>query len=123
MAAGTNSTRDPEHLMVNAGQDIPELQPSWRKIAGLALVVLVLLALIYFSPLRAYLGRWTVPAEQTLLRDQIRSFGPLGPVVLMFGVALLVAVGVPRLIFCVVAGMAFGFWAGLLWAQLGTLLG
>ena len=38
-------------------------------------------------------------------------------------VAVLVAIGVPRLALCVIAGMALGFWSGLLWAQLGTFLG
>jgi uncharacterized membrane protein YdjX (TVP38/TMEM64 family) len=38
-------------------------------------------------------------------------------------VAVLVAVGVPRLLLCPIGGMAFGFWQGLLWAQLGTMLG
>jgi uncharacterized membrane protein YdjX (TVP38/TMEM64 family) len=41
----------------------------------------------------------------------------------MAGVAVLVALGCPRLLFCVIAGMALGFWSGLLWGQLGTLIG
>jgi uncharacterized membrane protein YdjX (TVP38/TMEM64 family) len=53
----------------------------------------------------------------------LRSFGALAPLVLMGGVAVLVAMGFPRLIFCILAGMALGFWSGLLWAQLGTLIG
>ena len=32
-------------------------------------------------------------------------------------------VGVPRLLFCALAGFAFGFWQGLLWSTLGSLLG
>ncbi|HTL15972.1 MAG TPA: VTT domain-containing protein, partial [Patescibacteria group bacterium] len=42
---------------------------------------------------------------------------------LMCGVAVLVALGFSRLVLCIVAGMALGFWPGLLWAQLGTLVG
>jgi uncharacterized membrane protein YdjX (TVP38/TMEM64 family) len=41
----------------------------------------------------------------------------------MGGVTVLVAIGFPRLLFCLIAGMALGFWSGLLWGQLGTLLG
>jgi|GEM_PF-278345 len=37
--------------------------------------------------------------------------------------ALLVAVGTPRLIFYGLAGLTFGFWKGLLLAQVGTLVG
>ncbi len=40
----------------------------------------------------------------------------------MLIVAVLV-VDVPRLLFCTAAGMVFGFWPGLIAAQIGTLLG
>jgi uncharacterized membrane protein YdjX (TVP38/TMEM64 family) len=49
--------------------------------------------------------------------------GALAPLALMAAVAALVAVGFPRLPLCGIAGMALGFWSGLFWAQLGTLLG
>lgn len=92
-------------------------QTSWKTIALLALWMGVLLTVVYLSPLRGYLSDWLKVSEE------IRSFGTLAPLVLTLGVALLVAIGVPRLVFCVIAGMALGFWSGLLWAQLGTLLG
>jgi uncharacterized membrane protein YdjX (TVP38/TMEM64 family) len=72
---------------------------------------------VYLSPLREYLSRMQE------LSQSIRDFGPLAPLVLTLSVAVLVAVGFPRLLFCVLAGMALGFWSGLLWTQLGTLLG
>jgi uncharacterized membrane protein YdjX (TVP38/TMEM64 family) len=37
--------------------------------------------------------------------------------------ALLVAVGAPRLVFYGLAGLTFGFWKGLLLAQIGALAG
>lgn len=89
----------------------------WRKILLLAAVVAGLLTVVYLSPLRSYLGR----VQE--LSDSIRRLGLLGPLVLCASVAVLVAVGVPRLLFCLLAGTALGFWSGLLWAQLGTLLG
>jgi uncharacterized membrane protein YdjX (TVP38/TMEM64 family) len=94
-----------------------ELKPPWRRFALLVLLVAVLLGLVYLSPLGDYLAH----AKQ--LSQKIRDLGLLGPVVLMLGVAVLVAAGFPRLLFCVLAGMALGFWQGLLWTQLGTLLG
>ncbi len=94
-----------------------EARPPWRKIAFLALVVAVLLAIVYLSPLRSYLSH----ARE--LSDSIHALGLLAPVVFTGSVALLVAFGFPRLLFCFIAGMAFGFWWGLLWAQLGTVLG
>jgi len=38
-------------------------------------------------------------------------------------VFVLVAAGMPRLLFCPVGGLAFGFWYGLLWTQVATLAG
>ncbi len=90
---------------------------SWRNILWLGIIAGVLLAVVYLSPLRGYLGRLRE------LSAFIRILGGLAPVALTASVAILVAVGFPRLFFCVLAGMALGFWQGLLWAQLGTLMG
>lgn len=98
-----------------AGEAAPGL--PWRKILLLAAVVVGLLTVVYLSPLRAYLGRVRE------VSDSIKGLGILGPLVLAGSVAVLVAVGFPRLLFCVIAGMALGFWSGLFWTQLGTLLG
>jgi uncharacterized membrane protein YdjX (TVP38/TMEM64 family) len=92
-------------------------RPPWRSTVWWALAVGTLLAIVYFSPLRAHLGRLRE------MSDYIKGFGWLAPVVLTLSVAVLVGVGLPRLVLCVIAGMALGFWRGLLWAQLGTLLG
>lgn len=89
----------------------------WRNLAILAAFVVVLLAVVSVSPLGDYLGRMRE------VSDHLRGLGLLAPVVLTLGVAVLVALGFPRLLFCVIAGMALGFWSGLLWTQLGTLLG
>lgn len=94
-----------------------EVKPAWRGMLLLVLMVGILLALVYLSPLREYMGR----AHE--LSEKIRNLGWRGPLVFTAGVAVLVGVGLPRLFFCVLAGMAMGFWQGLLWAQLGTLLG
>lgn len=102
---------------LDASPSVPAPEPSWKKSALLALAAAVLLTLVYCSPLRQYLSQWQEVSRQ------IRSYGPLAPLVVVFGVAVLVAVGFPRLLFCIIAGMALGFWWGLLWAQLGTLLG
>ncbi len=94
-----------------------EAKPPWKRMMFLALLAAVLLAIVYLSPLRAYLGRvqeW---------KADFRALGVWAPVVLTLGIAVLVATGFPRLLFCVIAGVLLGFWQGLLWAQLGTLLG
>jgi len=94
-----------------------ETKPPWRRLALAALLVVAFLVVVYASPLRGYLGRLQE------LRDTIRGFGVLAPLVLTVGTAVLVSFGFSRLVLCAVAGMAMGFWWGLLWAQLGTLLG
>lgn len=94
-----------------------ESKPPWRRLAILAAVVAVLLGIASFSPFGDYLGRLREAS------DRLRGMGLMAPLVLTLGVAALVALGFPRLLFCVLAGMALGFWSGLLWAQLGTVLG
>jgi uncharacterized membrane protein YdjX (TVP38/TMEM64 family) len=89
----------------------------WGKILVLALVVLALLGIVYLSPLRDYLSRVRE------VSDSIKRLGLFGPLVLTGSVAVLVAIGFPRLLLCVISGMALGFWSGLFWAQFGTLLG
>ena len=37
--------------------------------------------------------------------------------------AFLIMLGTPRLLFCALGGLAFGFWAGLWWSLLGSLIG
>jgi uncharacterized membrane protein YdjX (TVP38/TMEM64 family) len=72
---------------------------------------------VYLSPLRDYQSRMQE------LSGFIRGLGWQAPFLFTISVAVLVSLGFPRLLLCVLAGMAFGFWTGLLWAQLGTLLG
>lgn len=95
----------------------PETRPPWKPIAFLAILVVVLLVIVYVSPLRGYLDR----VQE--VKEMIRGLGVLGPLVMTLGIAVLVALGFSRLVLCGIAGMAMGFWWGLIWAQLGALLG
>ncbi len=94
-----------------------EAKPAWRGVVLLMVIVGLVLAIAYLFPSHLSRGRLQE------ISDQIRSFGLVAPLILTLGVALLVGLGFPRLVFCAIAGMALGFWQGLLWAQLGTLLG
>lgn len=86
--------------------------------AALPVMLVAGSVLIFFLPqFREQFGRIHEISEY------LRSFGWAAPLVFTFAVAGLVAVGVPRLLLCPIGGMAFGFWQGLLWAQLGTMLG
>lgn len=93
--------------------------PRWPRMVVLAAIVGAVLVLVYLPPLRAALGLGRLRE----ISGQIRGLGVLGPLVVMLGVAVLAALGWSRLVLCSIAGMALGFWSGLLWAQLGTLLG
>jgi uncharacterized membrane protein YdjX (TVP38/TMEM64 family) len=101
----------------NGEPDPSAAKPSWRKPAIFIGGVLVLLAVMSLSPLRQYLSRWSE------VSNQIQRMGWWAPAGYTCGVAVLVAVGLPRLLFCVIGGMAFGFWQGLLWTQSATLAG
>jgi uncharacterized membrane protein YdjX (TVP38/TMEM64 family) len=117
MAAGGNPIDEGQLSPVQSESPEALSRPSWIKIILLGVSVGVLLTVVYFSPLRHYLGHLREASEQ------IRGFGPLAPLVLVVAVAVMVGCGFPRTVFCVIAGMALGFWSGLLWAQLGTLIG
>jgi uncharacterized membrane protein YdjX (TVP38/TMEM64 family) len=88
----------------------------WKPLIMLA-VVAAASALIYFTPVRNYLGN-----IQTV-KLWLLSLGWVGPAAWMGIVFVLVAAGMPRLLFCPIGGLAFGFWYGLLWTQVPTLAG
>ena len=89
---------------------------AWKPLIMLA-VVAAAFALVYFTPARNYLGNIQI------VKSWLLSLGWVGPAVWMGVVFVLVAAGMPRLLFCPVGGLAFGFWHGLLWTQVATLAG
>lgn len=80
-------------------------------------VLAVCMVVVYLSPLREYLG------QVKQIKARLNSLGLLGPVVYMTAVFLMISLGFPRLVFCPLGGMIFGFVKGLLWTQIPTLLG
>lgn len=88
----------------------------WKPLLMLAAVAAAF-ALAYLTPARKYLGN-----IQTV-KWWLVSLGWLGPAAWMAIVFALVAAGMPRLLFCPIGGLAFGFWHGLLWTQVATLAG
>ena len=89
---------------------------SWKPLIMLTLVAAAL-ALVYFTPGRKYLS------NIQSVKVWLVSLGWLGLAVWMGMVFVLVAAGMPRLLFCPIGGLAFGFWHGLLWTQVATLAG
>ncbi len=103
---------------------LPELDVRtgfWTRprLVGLILICIVLVGLILMNvtPLRSLLAR------TELLGAWFTQRGLTGMVLYIAGVTLLVCLGIPRLLLCSIAGMAFGFWQGLLLTQAGTVMG
>lgn len=70
----------------------------------------------------------TLPWQEWLqagmgLRATMRAFGSWSAPLFVLATALATALGVPRLVFCVMGGWLFGFAWGFAWSQLGSLLG
>jgi len=89
---------------------------AWKPLIMLAAVAAAF-ALIYFTPVRRYLD------NIQSVKFWLLSLGWVGPATWMAIVFAWVAAGVPRLLFCPIGGLAFGFWHGLLWTQIATLAG
>jgi len=89
---------------------------AWKPLIMLA-VVAAAFALVYFTPARKYFG------DIQSVKYWLLSLGWVGPAAWMGIVFALVASGMPRLLFCPIGGLAFGFWYGLLWTQVATLAG
>ena len=88
----------------------------WKPLLML-LVVAAVFALAYLTPARMYF------ADIQTVKRWLISLGWMGPAAWMAIVFTLVAAGMPRLLFCPIGGLAFGFWHGLLWTQVATLVG
>ena len=89
---------------------------AWKPLIVLA-VVAAAFALIYFTPVRKYLD------NIQSVKSWLLSLGWVGPAIWIAFVFVLVSAGAPRLLFCPIGGLAFGFWHGLLWTQMATLAG
>ena len=89
---------------------------SFRKDLLFILIFVAVIFAAYLSPLKHYNDK----APE--LCEQIKAMGFMAPGIFIFGVCLLVCVGVPRLLLCPLGGMAFGFVHGLMYCVIGTLL-
>ncbi len=105
--------------MTAAKIQIPKLGTtgfSWKPLIMLAVVAAAFVS-VYFTPARKYFS------DIQNVKCWLLSLGWTGPAAWMVIVFALVAAGLPRLLFCPIGGLAFGFWHGLLWTQVATLTG
>lgn len=96
----------------------PRLGPRVLLIKALLLGVLALAgaALARIPVVR----EWLAPAGH--LAPLLNQLGGTAIPAFILGSALLIGIGVPRLLFCPLAGAAFGFWEGLLISTVATML-
>ncbi|MDD2707589.1 MAG: VTT domain-containing protein [Verrucomicrobiae bacterium] len=80
-------------------------------------LLLLGVAIIYLTPLKSHLSQ----AHE--IKEWLKSFGWPGRFIFLFAVFALVAAGLPRLAFCPLGGMVYGFGEGLIWTQAATLMG
>jgi len=88
-----------------------------RQVLTAVLVVAAFMALAHFTPMKA----WITNVQSW--KGFVREFGWMAHAVFMLVTAGAVMMGVPRLAFCSVAGLIFGFGEGLLLSLLGSTLG
>ncbi len=88
-----------------------------RRLLILALAVAGLLIVLHFTPLKQWLG------DLQELKQQIRAYGWKAYVVFAAGTIAAIAVGVPRLAMCALAGGLFGFVTGGLVALVSSIAG
>lgn len=92
------------------------MRPSIKALVLLA-VLLSVVAIVHLTPIRQSLE------DIHAVNSRIKSLGWYAPAAFTAGVTILVSIGIPRLLLCVIGGMAFGFVRGLIWMQIGTVVG
>lgn len=102
-------------------------EQSYRRyvIAGLLLVVLVVLALLFRDPLAAYARRlYSLLIDRDQTQAFIRSYGPWAPVVFMaVQVGQVILAPIPGEATGFIGGYLFGAWQGFLYSSLSLSLG
>src|SRR5215472_4195415 len=83
------------------------------------LIVLVIGCIPLLFALR--FGEWQSHARE--LETRFHALGWAAPLVFVLATTLLIALGAPRLLFCALGGMLFGFMWGFVLSQLGSMFG
>ncbi len=98
------------------------LGPVWNGTRLLMLKVVMLAALAIVGGLMARhpgVREWMAPAGR--VAQGLRNLGWIGAPGFILVSGLLITVGVPRLLFCPLAGAAFGFWGGFATSTVATM--
>lgn len=95
----------------------PGMSKELKRLLTLFAAAAAIFALLYFTP------AGTIVRDVQNLRAYLKGDDLWAELAFAAIVAGLVAIGMPRLIFYGVGGLAFGFWQGLLLAHMGSLAG
>lgn len=95
----------------------PGLSRELKRLLAMLAVGLCAFALFYLTPVGA------IVRDVQQLRDYLQGDDLRAEIIYLLLVVTLVALGMPRLLFYGLGGVAFGFWQGLLLAQLGAVAG
>lgn len=103
--------------MTPGDEDAPATAVETRRLLLLALVALGAVLVLHFSPLRAWLS------DLQALKVQIGTYGWKAHVLYAAASVLAIAIGVPRLALCGLAGVLFGFIEGMAVGMASGVLG
>lgn len=128
MSAGADNERPESSLPGDARA--PEVTPTElereaaesatraeKRLLLMVLVVAAVVAVMHLTPLKQFsmnLGQG---------KTQIQALGFWAPLAFTGLSTVLIALGMPRMLFCWCAGLLFGFWQGFMSGQLSALLG
>lgn len=85
--------------------------------ASWLIVLAACLAIVYFSPLGEHLK------HVREINDLLEGFGAMAVLIFIAACAVVIGVGFPRMLLYPIGGVAFGFWGGLIWTNVGVLIG
>lgn len=88
-----------------------------RKLLTLLSIGAALFVLIHTTPFGEQVRNWDT------LTEMFKAGGIQAQLYFVLISTFLIAVGTPRLLFYALGGFAFGFWEGLLWALVSSLIG
>jgi len=98
-------------------KELPDTSAEARRLLVLAVAVAGVVLVLHFTPLNQWIG------DLQALKQQIRAYGWSAYAVFAAGTIAAIALGVPRLALCALAGALFGFVAGGLVSLASSIAG
>lgn len=97
--------------------DLNDTRAEAQRLLILSLAVVGLLLMLHFTPLRQWIG------DLQAVKQEIRAYGWKAHAAFAAGTIAAIALGVPRLLLCALAGALFGFVTGALVALASSIAG